>query len=380
MPSKFKYQPRSDETVRARANQTGGGFDSYLNNKANFLKVKEGENVLRIMPPTWDTKGPFGDNWAIDIWVHRDIGPDKGVYLCLDKMNKGKCPLCEARHDVDPDDEALLKALKPQRQLLAYVINRDAEKEGPVVWRLGWQLEKEIQLRSQDKKTGAVLNIDDPDNGYDISFRRDGQGLKTRYSGEEVMRDETPLHEKQSKQDAWMEFIIDNPLPSLLNFYDAEYLEAIYRGKKSAKADNDEEADDRPTRSSRRPAKDEDEEQDERPRRRAAKEEDEPEERPRRSSRREEPEEEDERPRRRAAKDDDEEMPNDREMARNSRRAKDEEEEEEPKPRRRKDEDEDEDERPRRRAAKDDDEGEEEPEEDTKTQAKKSLTRLQGKK
>lgn len=353
--SKFKYRGRSAETVSARAKQTGGSYDSYLNSSLSFLKVKEGSNELRILPPTWDIDGPWGDNWGIEVYVHRDIGPDNGVYLCLDKMREkygnttvptklGKCPLCAARHELPEDDADALKALKPGKQILCYVINRDAEKEGPLVWRLGWQLERDIQIRSQDKKTGAVIEIDHPDHGFDVSFTREGAGLKTKYVGVDIARDESPLSEKEVRQQKWLDFITDNPLTDALVFYDADYLEQVYMGKKGRKGGNAEDAeeDDRPTRT-RRPAApvDEDEEEAPAPRRRArvVEEEEEDESAPRRKRPSAEPDEEEEAPRRRrVVEEEDDELPDDAQMRRNAKKTRvvaDEEEEDEPAPRRR---------------------------------------------
>jgi hypothetical protein len=256
--SKFKYQERSPEDVKKRATQSGSTYDSYLNDLVQFVKVEEGENNYRILPPTWDLKSDWGNNWCLDTWVHRNVGPDNGVYLCPAKMGAlfdqdTACPICEAVAGMDEDeDEKAIKDLKAKQERLAYIIDRSAEKEGPKVWRLGWQLEKALQLRMQNKKTGAVLAIDDPDNGHDISFRREGKMLNTRYINEDIDRDPSPLHEKQSTQDKWMDFIVENPLPDMLIIHDYDYLDKIYRGKKGSKKDREEDAEEeKPTRSSR---------------------------------------------------------------------------------------------------------------------------------
>lgn len=408
MTSKFKYRERSAETVSARSKQSGGNYDSYMSSAVTFLKVKEGQNDIRILPPTWDIEGPWGDNWGIEVYIHRDIGPDKGAYLCLDQMRDkygskavpaklGACPLCAARHDLADGDEEAQKALKPGKQILAYVINRDDEKAGPQIWRLGWQLERDIQIRSQDKKTGAVIALDDPDHGFDVSFTREGTGLKTKYVGVDIARDESPLHDKPVRQDKWLDFVVDNALPEQLVFHDADYLEQVYMGKRGAKGGSavDEEEDDRPKRTARRPDPDEDEEpaprrtarkpqadeeEDERPRagrhaaedydagddvaprrRKAAVAEDPDEEDappPRKRSAAAEPDEEEDRPRRTARRpdpDDDDDLPNDAQMARNAAKL-----------RKRPDPDEDEDDAPppkrtAKKAAMVEDEDEDEP-------------------
>lgn len=388
--SKFKYEGRTAEDVKTRATMSGGDFDSYLSDKVRFLKVKEGETTIRIMPPTWDTKSKWGNNWGIEVFVHRDIGPDKGAYLCPEKMLGEPCPICEARARIDDDDD-LVKALKPGRQTLAYVIDRDNEKEGPLVWRVGIKGEKEIQSRSSDKKTGAVILIDDPEEGFDISFRRDGAGLKTTYTGWDVARDATPLCEKESRQDAWLEFIEDNPLPDLLIIHEYDYLDAIYRGKRSSKSDKaDSEArDERPSRSSRS-SRDEGEKDDRRSSRGGR---DEPAEEEDRRGRGRDRDEKDE-PRSRSRRDEpDDELPDDKQMKENGdrdrRRREEPDEKDEPRSRSRDRDRDDRDEKdePRSRSRRDEPEpepesrrsrGRDEPEEGKGTdRAKKSLERLQ---
>lgn len=249
--SRFEYQERSDETVSRRIADRGGDYDTYL--KGDPMKVKEGENQFRILPASWDAKGPWGDNWAIDIWLHWDVGADKGTYLCLRKMQeidpnapKGDCPVCAMLEELD--DEETVKRLKAKRSLLAYVIDRNAEKDGPQIWRLGKQLEGNIQFRSKDKKTGRYLPIDHPDRGYDIFFTRVGTDEKTKYINEDVDRSDSPIHDDIKKQDKWLDYITDHPLPDQLNYYTEEHIAKVIKGKSSRKTRDE---DDKPSRSSR---------------------------------------------------------------------------------------------------------------------------------
>jgi hypothetical protein len=337
----FRYQGRDEATVKDRANRSSGDYDDW--HKGSAVKPKDGENNYRILPRTWDAKdGPgakgvqWGDSWAIEVYIHRDIGPDKQTYICLDKMKGEPCPLCDARADID--DAEIVKLLKPKVQLLAYVIDRADEKAGPQLWRCPGGVEKEIQLRSIEKKTGAVILVDHPDEGYDISFRRKGTGLNTEYLGIDIERDTTYLHDKEAKQKDWLDYIQDHPLPEQLIYFDADHLEKAFMAKGSKK-DKDE-----PSRS-RRPARDADSETEARGSRDAA-----------RATRRpaEEPEEEDRRGRSRSR--DPEPEAEEEQPKRRSARAEPEEEEE--KPRRRPSREEPEEDAPRRRASREEPEDE----------------------
>lgn len=236
---KFVYRGggRTVEEVVRKSKQSGGAYDSYLKD-VQLIKIKEGESTIRIMPPSWSKEDDekWGLGWDIGIWIHYDVGQDKGAYLCLDKMNGEMCPVCEARRE-GTDEER--DALKPQWRALAWVINRDDEKAGPQVWSMPPSVFREINLRSVDKKQNTPIPIDDPEEGYDVVFSREGTGLKTKYTGFEVGRESSPLHDNQKIQDKWLDYISDNPLPDILQFYDAAHIESVLYGKKSASEEDE---------------------------------------------------------------------------------------------------------------------------------------------
>ena len=248
MASKFKYQERSAATVNERANKSSGDYDDFI--KGQMFKPKEGENNIRILPVTWDPHdGPgakgfeWRDNWAIEVFIHRDVGPDKQTYLCLAKMKGEDCPLCDARGEID--DEELSKKLKAKPQLCAYIIDRADEKAGPLIWRVPASVEKEIQLRSKVKGTGEILPVDHPDRGYDITFRRKGTGLNTDYAGVDIDRDDSPLSEKDARYDDWLDFVQEHPLPDQLIYFDADYLDKQFRAKGSRREEKPKDEEDR---------------------------------------------------------------------------------------------------------------------------------------
>lgn len=241
---KFKFEPVPSEALE-KATQKGGDYDSYMSGVVKFVKVDEGEHTFRVMPRTWDAK-QFGPYWYVEGWIHRDIGPDKGSYLCPLKMNGDACPLCEAIAELDSEsDKEYIDKIRAKIQYFAYIIDRSAPKDGVKAWRFGVKLRRNLTMRCQDKKTKEWLQISDPDEGYDISFRRTGQGLGTEYVGEEVDRDSSPLSEKATQQEAWMQFVIDNPLPEQFVFQEYEYLEKVFRGKGGTKQDRADDAADR---------------------------------------------------------------------------------------------------------------------------------------
>jgi len=294
--SKFVYRggERKAEDVHRRAKQSGGSYDSYIVGDVQSFKAREGEVTVRILPATWDDTDKWGVSWEIGIWLHYSVGPDNGAYLCLDKMLGETCPVCEARREAVDEDE--MKALTPSWRALCWVIDRDKEASGPQLWSMPITLFREIHARSEDKKTGEILYIDDPDNGYDVTFDREGTDKRTKYKAVEIDREPTPLHDNAKTMERWLAYITEHPLPSVLNFYDASHIEKVLFGKSKPK--DEDEDDSRSRRSSRR--KTEEDEEDEAPKRKGRppwkdEDEDEEEEKPRsRRVKEPEPEEEEE--------------------------------------------------------------------------------------
>jgi len=269
--SKFVYRgsERTVESVVRKSKQAGGLYDSFLVSDATMFKPKEGENCVRIMPPTWEDLDKYGDGWELGVYLHYDVGPDNGAYLCLDKMKGESCPVCEARRQAD-EDEA--DKLKPSFRSICWVIDRDNEKAGPLIWSLPITLFREINQRSVDKKTNTPILIDDPEEGYDLVFNRAGEKVKTKYTAVEVSRDPTPLHDDERLQQRWLDYITENPLPAMLNFFDAEHIEKVLFGKSGKKDAEEVEDAPLPRRSSRRAVVEEEEAEDVSPSRRSRRE------------------------------------------------------------------------------------------------------------
>jgi len=252
----YRGENRTVDDVRRRVNEArGGNFDSYVDPAVLIWKPKEGENRLRVLPGTWDDVEKYGNNWEIGVNLHYDIGPEAATYLCLQMRNE-ECPICNASlRSTDADER---KKLKPQYRALAWIIDRDAQRDGPQVWSLPRTLFKEVNDRAIDKRSNALLPFDHPDKGYDLNMNRAGTKLRTKYTAVEFDRDPSPLSTKPERYDQWMEYIMAHPLPSILHYYPADYLEAVLYGKVERRGGDDDYDDRRPLVSSRRDDDDDD--------------------------------------------------------------------------------------------------------------------------
>lgn len=319
--AKFQYKRRNADNVKKRMNQSATNRDGFINDDVDMYKVKDGDNLVRFLPPTFDNlNGTEAEHYGLDVFVHYDIGTDGSSFLCLEQNYNEPCPVCQARLEMEADglkEEA--DKLKARKRVLIYIIDRDNEDSGPVVWSAPWTVDKDVSMRSYDKRSGEVYYPDDPEEGFDIEFAREGKGKTTKYVGVQLARKQSALSRDEDIMDEWLDKIAENPLHSILIKPDAERMEKAFNagmGMNSAKDEKDEEEEEKPSRSRRSSRNDEEEEKPKRSRRAAKDDDEEEEEKPKRS--------------RRAAKDDDEE---EEEKPKRSRRAaKDAEEEEEEKP------------------------------------------------
>lgn len=260
----FKYRDPDESDVKSAANRAGGAFDSFTKAEIPKFKVKNGDNNIRLLPATWKDTEKWGNTWGLGVFVHYGIGPDNSTYLCPAKMGEGECPICDARADAPPLAEGEDDELKPGRRILCYLIDRDDEKAGPLMWAMPWTVERDILNLQMDKKLG-LLKIDHPDEGYDLSFSRDGKGRNVKYVGMRIDRDTSPISSKPSRQEAWLDFIDENPIDKILIFHDAEYIDKVYRGKSRRKENDGEET------TTKKPAAKKGREEKEEPKKRPAK-------------------------------------------------------------------------------------------------------------
>lgn len=255
----FKYHRRSKEDVKARANMRGGGFDSFIKPEFKRYKVRDGKNMVRILPATWEKPKHYG----FDIWVNYGIGADNQSYLSLSKMNNEEDPLADARREAQREgDDETAKALAPRQRVLVWVIDRNEEDEGPQLWDIPFSVDKDFVNLCLDEDTKEVIYPDDPDEGHDLRFYKEGSGIGTKYPASRMkLLDESPLHEDDDVKKEWLDFVKENPVPDCLQFYSADEIAAAFDGQVRTKDKDDD--DEKPKRH-----KSADEDDDEKPKRR----------------------------------------------------------------------------------------------------------------
>jgi len=240
---KFRYRPRSPEQVKKRATQQGGAFDSAYRDDLQVWRPNEGDHRVRVLPPTWEDPEHYG----FDVWLHSSVGPDNQTYACPSKFKGKECPVCSAISDAQRNgqgDEDWAKEVKVYKRVLVWVIVRGQEKEGPMLWPMPWTIDREWTAQAIDKDTFEVLAVDDPEDGYDLAFRKEGTRLKTKYVGVNIARRSSPLSDDEDEAEKWLEFVTENALPECVTLYDADYIDNVFSGSKSEEDEDEDEDED----------------------------------------------------------------------------------------------------------------------------------------
>jgi hypothetical protein len=269
----FKYKRRSVDDVRKRASEKTGSFDSFIKSDFKRYKVRDGKNLIRILPPTWEDPKHYG----YTIFLNYSIGADNQTFLSLAEMKGEKDPLAEARKEAQHEgDKEMAKKLTPRKRSLMWVIDRTDEDEGPLLWDAPFTVDTDFVNLSIDEDTKEVIYVDDPKEGCDIRFYKEGTGVGTKYPAARMkILAPSPISEDKGLQKEWLDFIKENPVPDCLQYFDYNHIQEAFDGvigsydddkdDKPKKGSRDDDDDDRPRRSRSR---DDDDSEPEKPRRR----------------------------------------------------------------------------------------------------------------
>ncbi len=209
----------------------GKEFDRFTKEHIKNWKPNDGVNIIRILPPTW----PKAEHYGLDLYVHYGVGPDRQSYLDLSKMIDKPDPISEEHAEALRDgDDKYAKELDSKRRCGVYLIDRNNEKEGVQFWAMPWTVDADINKLSVDRRTKEVLNIDDPEDGYDVEFEKTGKADRTKYEGTAIARRSSPLGDNR-----WLQYAQDNPIPDQLVYFDYDHIAKAFGGGGSQRGRDD---------------------------------------------------------------------------------------------------------------------------------------------
>ena len=218
---KFQYQQRDASSNRKRAEQWSNERQSYLSDHVKMWKPKEGANIIRILPPSW----PKADHFGLDIYVHFSVGADGGAFLDLKKMKNEPDPIAEEVAMLRAaGEEDAAKTLDSKKRVLVYLIDRENERDGVMMWAMPWTVDRDIAVAAKNPRSKNPLFIDDPDKGYDLIINRTGTKRQTEYQVQ-IDRESSPL----DLTDEMIDLLETRPLPNCLIFATYEQKESAFK-------------------------------------------------------------------------------------------------------------------------------------------------------
>jgi len=233
----MKFTNRDPEFIKKRIeamkdrkeNGSSGNRDFIFKEKVPNFQSKDGENIIRLLPATWDN--------AYFPWyeaqIHYQIGANNGQFLCLTRMLNKPCPICEeAKKLADRgESEEVVKLCYPQQRAIAWLIDRQEPAKGPQIWIMPYKkVAHEILTISFKRSSGEPVFVDDVQEGWDILFNKSGKLIKTQYSS--VRKDDEPsiLHQDQETAEKWLNLITTKSIPALLNFKSYDHIKSALYG------------------------------------------------------------------------------------------------------------------------------------------------------
>jgi hypothetical protein len=145
-----------------------------------FMKIEEGRNVLRFLPPKEGQAHPF-----VKVQQHFIKSPEgkSGGFACPRAHAKMQCPACDRVEQLRATgvgaDRKAASDMAAKLRVFANVINRNAPDLGPQKIAFGKSVWTQLlQLRTDEDAGG---DFTDPINGFDVILTRKGSGMDTEY-------------------------------------------------------------------------------------------------------------------------------------------------------------------------------------------------------
>jgi hypothetical protein len=219
----------SSEALRKRYEESGQRQKwtgkGYLIDEVPTITPKEGANAFRIVQPLEVDEWQY---YGLDVFLHRNVGPDSSIVLCPSGMFGHECPICALRtNELWETDKDLAKSYYPEPRVLMWVMDmkeQDPEKKGLLrLWSCGRGTSKDVLGQSHKKEADVYIDISDPDNGRILYFDREGQGIQTKYKNFQISESAHKVPDSVLDQRV--------PMADLLITYDAEEIRGIMEGK-----------------------------------------------------------------------------------------------------------------------------------------------------
>jgi len=197
--------------------------------KISEYKPVEGDNFIAIVPPK-NTKTYIGKK----LFTHGNIGVNNSAYLCNNVMFGERCPICDEFQKLAKEETAWddMKNFKWGVRYMFLVIDMHDDTtvaKGLQLYVAPKTVNDELLTLSEDRRTGAYIDIADPITGKTVMFKRTGMKKEnTKYSG-------FSLEDRESIPAAILEAVPDWDI--LLNKADYDEVYKDFYGSKAPAAE-----------------------------------------------------------------------------------------------------------------------------------------------
>lgn len=229
---------------RERWAKKGKELDKRLSfDKVEYLDLKPGQNILRIVPP-------FGDDEDKDFWkevqVSFNVGPNEKMIVRPDQYGKPDPVADEIARLRKLGDEASIAradAMASKTRCYIFVIDRDEPEKGYQLWNANQIILNEILAIFGDPQYG---DITDPETGVDITVNYT-PGTKKKFPKWHInpRRHDTPLdHPEALKEDLFEKHNVGEPsevdyIKACLKGTEQEFIEQRKKERDAKKAEED---------------------------------------------------------------------------------------------------------------------------------------------
>lgn len=193
------YTAEAAEAEKEILDKVGGG---------DFMKLKVGINVLRILPPLEGETSAFAITFQHFIKLP---GMKESVsFNCPRRMNNTPCPACSKADALkatgNQSDYEAAKEFFPNYRVFCRVIDRNDENAGPKILPITKTVHEALVAIRNDVRAGG--DFTHPEDGFDIIIEREGTSRDdTKYSVR-AARDESPIGTEE-QVDEWFEMMPD---------------------------------------------------------------------------------------------------------------------------------------------------------------------------
>lgn len=115
-------------------------------------------------------------DYKLEIPIHRNVGENNDIFLCLSKAFGQKCPICEEMYaeyakDEGEQDAKKIQALKPSWRCFYNVYDYDGEAPIALWGDVSYYLFEEMLQEAMESEEEGIVTFSDPEMGSSVEFK-----------------------------------------------------------------------------------------------------------------------------------------------------------------------------------------------------------------